>query len=61
MHGTYLIAKPKLSIQIEGNTDERGSAEYNLALGQKARRSPKPLTTRRRRTHKAAALILPIP
>jgi peptidoglycan-associated lipoprotein len=34
-HGKYLIANPKLGIKIEGNTDERGSAEYNLALGQK--------------------------
>lgn len=34
-HGKYLVANPKLAIRIEGNTDERGSAEYNLALGQK--------------------------
>jgi peptidoglycan-associated lipoprotein len=34
-HGKYLLANPKLAIRIEGNTDERGSAEYNLALGQK--------------------------
>jgi peptidoglycan-associated lipoprotein len=34
-HGKYLIANPKLAIKVEGNTDERGSAEYNLALGQK--------------------------
>ena len=34
-HGKYLIANPGLPIRIEGNTDERGSAEYNLALGQK--------------------------
>jgi peptidoglycan-associated lipoprotein len=34
-HGKYLAANPKLAIKIEGNTDERGSAEYNLALGQK--------------------------
>lgn len=34
-HGKYLASNPKLSIRIEGNTDERGSAEYNLALGQK--------------------------
>jgi len=27
-------ANPGVGIQIEGNTDERGSAEYNLALGQ---------------------------
>jgi len=35
LHGKYLAANPKLSIHIEGNADERGSAEYNLALGQK--------------------------
>ena len=34
-HGNYLAAKPALSIKIEGNADERGSSEYNLALGQK--------------------------
>jgi peptidoglycan-associated lipoprotein len=34
-HGKYLTSNPKLTIKIEGNTDERGSAEYNLALGQK--------------------------
>ena len=34
-HGKYLLSKPALSIKIEGNADERGSAEYNLALGQK--------------------------
>ena len=35
LHGKYLSAKPSLAIKIEGNADERGSAEYNLALGQK--------------------------
>lgn len=34
-HGKYLGAHPELHIRIEGNTDERGSAEYNLALGQR--------------------------
>jgi peptidoglycan-associated lipoprotein len=34
-HGKYLMSKPNLAIHIEGNADERGSAEYNLALGQK--------------------------
>lgn len=34
-HGKYLTSNPKVAIKIEGNTDERGSAEYNLALGQK--------------------------
>ncbi len=34
-HGRYLVANPKLNLRVEGNADERGSAEYNLALGQK--------------------------
>ena len=34
-HGRYLLANPALAIRVEGNTDQRGSAEYNLALGQK--------------------------
>lgn len=34
-HGRYLAANPSLIIKVEGNTDDRGSAEYNLALGQK--------------------------
>ena len=33
--GTYLASRPTLSIKIEGNTDERGGVEYNLALGQR--------------------------
>jgi peptidoglycan-associated lipoprotein len=35
MHGKYLASNPKVGIRVEGNADERGSAEYNLALGQK--------------------------
>ncbi|WP_374568011.1 peptidoglycan-associated lipoprotein Pal [Ideonella sp.] len=35
LHGKYLMSNPALAIRIEGNTDERGSPEYNLALGQK--------------------------
>ena len=34
-HGKYLASNPSLNVKIEGNADERGSAEYNLALGQK--------------------------
>lgn len=35
MHGQYLAANPQQTVTIEGNTDERGSSEYNLALGQR--------------------------
>jgi peptidoglycan-associated lipoprotein len=30
-----LNANPDVTIRIEGNTDERGSAQYNMALGQR--------------------------
>ena len=33
--GKYLASKPTLAIRVEGNADERGGREYNLALGQK--------------------------
>jgi len=34
-HGRYLASTKQRHIVIEGNADERGSREYNLALGQK--------------------------
>lgn len=34
-HGKYLQTHPALAIRLEGHADERGSAEYNLSLGQK--------------------------
>ena len=32
-HAGYLVANPGVHITLEGNTDERGSREYNIALG----------------------------
>jgi peptidoglycan-associated lipoprotein len=34
-HGKFLAANAKMKMLIQGNADERGSREYNLALGQK--------------------------
>lgn len=34
-HGKYLSEHPDRKVRIEGNADERGSNEYNLALGQR--------------------------
>lgn len=34
-HGMFLVKNPKIKMLIQGNADERGSREYNLALGQK--------------------------
>jgi peptidoglycan-associated lipoprotein len=35
VHAKYLRENPGLKILIEGNADERGSREYNIALGQR--------------------------
>ena len=40
-HATYLRAHPELEVKLEGNADERGGREYNLALGQKRSESVK--------------------
>lgn len=34
-HAKFLVANPNRSILVQGNTDERGGREYNIALGQK--------------------------
>ena len=34
-HAGYLRARRDARVILQGNTDERGSREYNLALGQK--------------------------
>ena len=34
-HGRYLVGHPTGTVRIEGNCDERGGREYNLALGQR--------------------------
>lgn len=37
----YLKANTKSTVQVEGHCDERGSVEYNLALGQRRAQSAK--------------------
>ncbi len=34
-HARLMVANPSVKMLIQGNADERGSREYNLALGQK--------------------------
>jgi peptidoglycan-associated lipoprotein len=34
-HARYLLSNKGRKVIVQGNTDERGSREYNLALGQK--------------------------
>ncbi|MFN0151509.1 MAG: peptidoglycan-associated lipoprotein Pal [bacterium] len=40
-HGQWLTDNPGTRIMIEGHCDERGTVEYNLALGEKRARSAK--------------------
>lgn len=34
-HAQYLVSNPGVNITLEGHADERGTREYNLALGEK--------------------------
>ncbi len=38
-HAQYLIANPSQKLTLEGNADERGSREYNIALGEQRAKS----------------------
>ena len=40
-HANFLLQHPELKIRVEGNCDDRGSREYNLALGQRRAESVK--------------------
>ncbi|MGX5913443.1 peptidoglycan-associated lipoprotein Pal [Aliidiomarina sp. Khilg15.8] len=34
-HADYLVRNPSVNVVIEGHTDERGTPEYNIALGER--------------------------
>jgi peptidoglycan-associated lipoprotein len=38
-HARYLAANPSTRVRLEGNTDERGSREYNIGLGERRAQS----------------------
>jgi peptidoglycan-associated lipoprotein len=42
-HGAYLAKNKAAKVRVEGNADERGSSEYNLALGQRRANNVKKL------------------
>jgi peptidoglycan-associated lipoprotein len=42
---SFLNQNPSVRVQIEGNTDERGTAEYNLALGERRANAAKQYLT----------------
>ena len=34
-HGRQLVRNPNMNLRLEGHTDERGSREYNIGLGER--------------------------
>jgi len=38
-HARYLASNPSIRVRLEGNTDERGSREYNIGLGERRAQS----------------------
>lgn len=44
-HSKYMVDKRDSTIRIEGNCDERGSREYNIALGQRRAEAVKKVMT----------------
>lgn len=42
-HGKYLAANPDVKLRIEGHADERGTREYNVALGNRRAQAVKRL------------------
>ena len=42
-HGRYLAANPEVTVTLEGHCDERGSREYNIALGERRANSVRDL------------------
>lgn len=44
-HGRFLAKNPTMNIEVDGHTDERGSREYNLALGERRARAVEQILT----------------
>ena len=42
-HGRYLASNPGTRVRLEGHTDERGTREYNIALGERRAQSVRAL------------------
>ena len=45
VHAEFLASHPEITIVLEGHADERGSREYNIALGEKRAKAVKQLMT----------------
>src|SRR3546814_1649872 len=50
-YAKYLAANPVAKVRIEGHTDERGSREYNIALGERRANTVKDALVTRTEEH----------
>lgn len=57
VHAEFLAAHTDISIVLEGHADERGSREYNIALGEKRAKSVKQIMTLQGVTDKQIQVI----
>ena len=57
VHAEFLAAHPEMTVVLEGHADERGSREYNIALGEKRAKSVKQLMTLQGVTEKQIQVI----
>jgi peptidoglycan-associated lipoprotein len=46
-HAEYLASNPQVRVTLEGHTDERGSREYNIALGERRAKAVKEMMVAR--------------
>ena len=44
-HGNYLAGHPEAAVVLEGHADERGTREYNIALGERRAKAVEKLLT----------------
>ena len=56
-HAQFLSANPNVTIVLEGHADERGTREYNVALGEKRAKAVKQLMTLQGVTEQQIQLI----
>jgi len=45
VHAEFLASHPEITVVLEGHADERGSREYNIALGEKRAKAVKQIMT----------------
>lgn len=57
VHAEFLSAHPEITVVLEGHADERGSREYNIALGEKRAKSVQQLFTLQGVTQKQIQVI----